>query len=218
MSRITDFVALYRRLGVRPGCSMDEFRQAYRRHVSLSHPDRTGDASIQRLSELQQLNAMYSAALDFHRQHGRLPGAVVPRQPAPAMHRRTTDTDGTAEIRSPRAHRWLVGISLCAGVAILWSARPGQVKVSSSEMDYPSSSAPSHPTSPEVATVIDIGSTTADVLSIEGRPIVSGAGRWDYGPSWIRIEDGRVVDWYSSPLRPLHVLGHERSSSPQGTP
>lgn len=88
-------------------------------------------------------------------------------------------------------------------------------------MDYPNQSIsprPAPPETPAVIASIHVGSTTGDVLSIEGRPIANGAGRWDYGPSWIRIEDGRVVDWYSSPLRPLHVVDHEQLSGTQGMP
>lgn len=41
------------------------------------------------------------------------------------------------------------------------------------------------------------------VRAIEGAPIMVNGDRWDYGPSWIRFENGKVVDWYSSELQPL---------------
>ncbi|WP_281187141.1 hypothetical protein [Aquimonas voraii] len=38
-----------------------------------------------------------------------------------------------------------------------------------------------------------------------GPPLVLQADLWEYGPSHIRFERGRVVGWYSSPLKPLPV-------------
>jgi hypothetical protein len=50
---------------------------------------------------------------------------------------------------------------------------------------------------------LELGMDTDAVRGIEGDPILTGGDRWEYGPSWIRFEDGKVADWYSSPLRPL---------------
>jgi hypothetical protein len=60
---------------------------------------------------------------------------------------------------------------------------------------------------------LQIGMTTEAVRHIEGQPLLLGDSRWDYGPSWIRFEKGRVVDWYSSPMRPLNI----DSSNPPST-
>ncbi|HET6432955.1 J domain-containing protein [Dyella sp.] len=209
MSTTTGYIALYRLLGVRPNSSVDELRRAYRRHVATLHPDRTGDASLQQLSELQQLNALYSAALDFHRQHGRLPGAATARSVSPAPAEPAAETDHPTF--SAGGRRWLAGVTLCVGAAIVWSARPGRPQPSSAEMDYPNQlPAPTRARAAiaGAAGAIRIGSSINDVLILEGRPISIDTGRWDYGPSWVRIENDRVVDWYSSPLRPLH-LAHQ---------
>jgi hypothetical protein len=50
---------------------------------------------------------------------------------------------------------------------------------------------------------IALGMDTDAVRAIEGDPMLVGENRWDYGPSWIRFENDKVVDWYSSPLHPL---------------
>src|SRR3546814_1619149 len=65
----TDFIVLYRELGVGPDCSVDGLRLAYRRRVADLHPDRGGDSDE---DELKSLNQRYAAALDFHRHYGRL--------------------------------------------------------------------------------------------------------------------------------------------------
>ncbi|QWT21693.1 J domain-containing protein [Bacillus sp. NP157] len=93
----TDFLDLYGKLRLQPDCSLADFKQAYRRHVSQWHPDRRSrgpraDALAAR--RLQRLMAQYSAAMSFHKQHGRLPGAarvnppranVVPLVPSAAV-------------------------------------------------------------------------------------------------------------------------------------
>ena len=48
------------------------------------------------------------------------------------------------------------------------------------------------------------------------RVALIGENRWDYGPSWIRFENDKVVDWYSSPLQPLkHATKHAPPPEPR---
>ena len=76
MADDTDFAALYRELGVDPGCTPAELRRAWRRRVAKLHPDLGGDAED--TGRLQQLNRLYDAAVDFHARYDRLPGAPPP--------------------------------------------------------------------------------------------------------------------------------------------
>jgi len=48
-----------------------------------------------------------------------------------------------------------------------------------------------------------IGSTKADVLAIQGKPIRMSDTVWDYGVSQVKFEKDRVVNWTDSPLQPL---------------
>jgi hypothetical protein len=48
--------------------------------------------------------------------------------------------------------------------------------------------------------------TRDDVREALGEPSSVHGERWEYGPSWVRFDDGRVVDWYSSPLRSLGAV------------
>jgi len=57
---------------------------------------------------------------------------------------------------------------------------------------------------------IRIGSTEADVERLMGAPIAASPQLWEYGPSHVRFERGRVVGWYSSPLLPLPVDSEQR--------
>jgi hypothetical protein len=60
-----------------------------------------------------------------------------------------------------------------------------------------------------------LGDTMESVRASEGTPLVVRAGRWEYGPSWIRFQQDEVVDWYSSPLQPLKTAS---SRSPDMRP
>lgn len=48
-----------------------------------------------------------------------------------------------------------------------------------------------------------IGSTKELVLRIQGKPTQKSNDTWDYGLSRIYFFDGRVVNWYNSPMDPL---------------
>jgi hypothetical protein len=80
----TDFIDLYGKLRLEPNCSLADFKQAYRRHVAAWHPDRRRGSRADSIAaaRLQRLTAQYSAAMEFHRRHGRLPGAVASPRPA----------------------------------------------------------------------------------------------------------------------------------------
>lgn len=60
--------------------------------------------------------------------------------------------------------------------------------------------------SPEpVADRIVPGMDKSEVRDILGEPIQMHELRWSYDPSWVEFRCDKVVDWYSSPLRPLRV-------------
>lgn len=73
-----DFAQLYSELGLRPGCSLVELKRAYRRRVAEQHPDRAvpQPASVPQNLPLPELISLYTAAIHFHRQYGRLPGGL----------------------------------------------------------------------------------------------------------------------------------------------
>lgn len=74
----SDFTQLYAWLGLRPDCTLDEFKHAYRKRVAELHPDRQSPDAKHRphaVLPLSELTSLYATATRFHRQHGRLPGA-----------------------------------------------------------------------------------------------------------------------------------------------
>jgi len=213
VARETDFLDLYRLLGLEPGCGLDEFKQAYRRRVSVLHPDRRDEDSRSIAAQrLQQLTAMYGMAMEFHRTHGRLPGAAGVRPPSPAAGK-AGPAPATQRVRATRRHsrRWWLLPAAAIAAWWLWPTVPSAPP--------PAETGPASTrhaaTMPAPRPAWGLGTDAASVLGIEGEPTLkAGDQRWEYGPSWVRFENGKVVDWYSSPLYPLHVAAH--GDAPQG--
>jgi curved DNA-binding protein CbpA len=208
----TDFVSFYQQLGLKPGCTLDELKGAYRRRVSELHPDRRGDeANPADAARLQELTAAYSAASVFHRRYGRLPGGhhVTARGPMPTAPVRNAPV---APARGSRK-RALLWLALFGGLAwLVWNSTIGDSS-GDAGADRPAAgtraaagdSISSSDTRAWPAQRIDIGVDEASVRALEGRPVAQNGEHWDYGPSWIEFSDGKVKDWYSSKLHPLKV-------------
>lgn len=129
MTDTTDFIALYRDLGVVPECTAEEFKRAYRRRVSDLHPDRVGDTHGGE-EALKALNLGYAAAVEFRRVHGRFPGAsptrTTPRPTPPVTMQVPLDASGHDEDAEPpiSAARW-IWLVLLVLLAVLVVAQLG---------------------------------------------------------------------------------------------
>ncbi|HEY6940724.1 J domain-containing protein [Dokdonella sp.] len=212
-----DFFLLYQQLGLKPGCTPEELKTAYRRRIAELHPDRHGaDADPADAERLQELTAAYSAASAFHRRYGRLPGGMH-SAPRAAMPR----AGGVPPSMAPRPTRagsrgWLW---LALALGLLWAAWSGGLfggaADSASDPSPGRLGATSRPPVEAPAALIVVGTDAATVRALEGRPVMEIPQRWDYGPSWIAFVDGKVSDWYSSKLRPLKVASaHPPPSEP----
>jgi hypothetical protein len=206
LARDTDFLDLYNQLDLQPGCDLAELKQAYRRRLAILHPDRQvgPESAAHAPAELQRLTALYGAAIEFHRQHDRLPGGGVVR-PMPHVGANRASAAATAQVVEPAGHRrwWLVVlIGIAVAVFVWWQSDPSPDAVTAAPESAESTDVAT-PATVHPAGLIDVGMSTDAVQAIEGDPLVMTADRWEYGPSWIRFEDHKVVDWYSSALRPL---------------
>ncbi len=211
MEHQTDFIAFYEQLGLRPGCTLEELKAAYRRRVSALHPDRPGDPASAEAdaAQLRHLTAAYTAATRFQRLHGRMPGGIpaATRGPVPPRERSARPAPVAAHTR-----RWpWFALAACAAIAIVVALQDDGDEVPAVPAARPAPEvvlfAREHVVAAPAAapTRIEVGVSADDVLAIEGRPLMENAQRWDYGPSWIAFTDGKVSDWYSSRLRPLKV-------------
>ena len=233
MTGDTDFLKLYRQLGVHPGCSLQTFKQAYRRRVRELHPDRI--PTVRDSSErLKELNLDYAAALAFHRRHDRLPGTAPDSRarfsrPPPAPERtlpaRTLPTRRHPSPALPYEppNRWLLLVFSLVAIIPLCTLLPshgidatGTPDDASTDSGAPTEIAP---------VVVELGMDAASVAALLGAPEINADNEehWFYGPSWIRFECGEVVEWHSSVLRPLPVAdpgtaSHARAHKPARRP
>ena len=212
----TDFLMLYKELRLRPGCALHEFRHAYRRRVAELHPDRVQHHLYEdAAARLSNLNAMYAAAMEFHKQYGRLPGEVTsyrretkPVQPPAPAAPAQAPADRT---QASRRMSWIVtGLLIVAALIAGWLL--GAVEHEESDQSSNPDPAPVALATASMVPVarvprIRVGMDSDQVVEIEGEPVMTGEDRWEYGPSWITFHCGAVLDWYSSPLRPLKVEG-----------
>ena len=207
----TDFIAFYRELGVEPECTPDELKRAYRKRVSGLHPDRVGDRGGGE-EALKALNLGYAAVLEFHRAHGRFPGAAMPRTaPAtrsivPGMQYGPPEPGDAPRARHPR---WLL-LALVLVVVVLVASRLMHDDTRAAEATPVAPPATPVPTTaPHVsrppAPSLQVGMSRGEVLAILGAPVETheDGRQWLYGPSWVRVICGQLSDWYSSPLKPL---------------
>ncbi len=215
MAAGTDFLLLYKELRLRPGCGLGEFRQAYRRRVAELHPDRVQHHLYEdAAARLSSLNAMYASAMEFHKKHGRLPGEASVYRPDPAPRAQTPSPQPAPPTAPPKRASWFLTLLLVlAALVVGWIL--GAVEGTGG--DDQSSTAPA---APRVTFAVDtetgpaplakiarirVGMDSDRVVEIEGEPVTTAKDRWEYGPSWIAFHCGEVLDWYSSPLRPLKV-------------
>jgi hypothetical protein len=220
----TDFARLYSQLGLSPDASLDEFKHAYRRRIGQLHPDRRADQAdtAPGHEEFAHLVALYGMAMRFHRRHGRLPGEASAAAVAGARERGPfgVEIDGqsddafaaprasAAEARSARP--WLVAAGLVALLLVAYAAAPQRQMPAvpgDSQLPFETSVALEDAPAAEHSAprLLSLGMDMRTALDIQGRPSHQRGSTWEYGPSWLRFDDGRLVEWYSSPLYRLKV-------------
>lgn len=225
MAGDTDFIALYHELGLNPDCSLEELKQAYRKRVAVLHPDRSA-GQVRAAGNLQRLNTQFAAAMEFQRRHGRLPGATQNSGAEPPLHAATAAPASTPApgMGGPRHSRLRTRIPLAIVLLVilgLWVFAqfvPSEAdnRGNLESMDATAVVAP--PARANPVQVIKLGSSAQQVREIHGAPVSGWEKRWEYGPSWIAFQCGIVVDWYSSPLRPLKVETEHPAASAQWSP
>lgn len=209
-----DLAQLYSQLELSPGCTLEELQRAYRRRIAELHPDRLAGARPPEGGKLPDLIWLYTAAVRFHRRHGRLPGAGPVHVANVQRVTTTTPADGAAppprpatrpqDIPSPSRRYSLLAIGLVVLLLVLALVWDWPAPVTSM-----SSSTETARVDPAVAAVaatthqLELGMDAATVLAIQGEPLRVSGSQWDYGPSWLQFEHGRLVDWHSSPLHRL---------------
>lgn len=221
MTTTPDFSKLYAQLKLRPDCSLEEFKHAYRRKVATLHPDRLGPVDSSSGGEritLADLMSLYGMAMQFQKDHGRLPGAPLPAKTV-ATPRRLRDvpppaaaeTTDAVEVGTPLRGRWLLLAGLLGLLAYLVISALPNTSTDSGTRPHPTAVTAATSGTPAAGSQeeLRLGMDSATVLALQGTPSRTSEELWEYGPSWIRFEEGLVVGWYSSPLYRLRSSGQQ---------
>jgi hypothetical protein len=212
-------------LGAPSGCDLETLRLLYRRAVREVHPDVNPTlADVPEAQErLRALNAAMQRLEEFQRDNGRLPLQPLNTTPEAASTVAMGNGNGIGVAAGPRVAadeparvgglKWLL-VSATVALAI-WALAPEPAK--------PPPPAPRGPTPAEQESArladdearrharyamtfgVRIGDDDDRVRAILGEPLLVTGDVWEYGPSHVIFRDGRVVDWYSSPLKPISV-------------
>lgn len=109
MKQKYSYAECYKILKVKPDCSWEELRKAYKLQIQKWHPDRFEDGSAEKQAadeKIRYINSAYQQLSDYHRQQGQLPTAEKPAEPpaqrkskseAPTTNKHSTNGQFTAQ-------------------------------------------------------------------------------------------------------------------------
>jgi len=239
----SDYLSLYRVLGVEPGCSWTELKLAYRRLVRRWHPDhreptleKTDDA------EIKAVNTAFEALSHYYQEYGELP------LPTPERTADSRSSEATAkpdpEISVPvqgQARRFgsiglryiLLGAALAISYAIISNVFTDDATNADAgrqvSQQWRSASTPPNAAPHEAADTkskrlneqpkyFAPGSTIGEVITAQGPPTYMEKSVWHYGQSRVYFRDGRVTHWEEDDANPLHAhLRNDKSVPSQAT-
>jgi phage baseplate assembly protein gpV len=211
----------YHVLGVEPGASLEEVKEAHRDLVKVWHPDRfADDPRLQRKAQekLKDINQAYEQIL---------PDAL-PALPDPAVEPHWPESRFAPEVRNqgpdataadsepppePVRRRWGFSPQVAAAFALLGVTALIVVAVARNDDAHRTTAADSSSSrettdaledAPIEVPTFTLGSTQEEVLSVQGTPTSVEGGRWLYELSSVEFAGGKV-EGYANVSRNLHV-------------
>jgi len=225
------FLQHYQTLGINPGCTLAQLKNAYRRLVKTWHPDHyphQHEAAARATAERQMrdINRSFRLLSEYHRRHGHLPAvedtASRREEPFVPPFRQTSghfDDDSRNDRAQPTPKtarvRPLYFILLGATLGALWTAwsahqrdaTPEEAPTEASEpaagSDTVSPPPIAMPAVPRNDSYFTVGSSLGKVYAVQGVPTLTKDGVWYYGKSKIFFKDGAVSRWEEDPDNPL---------------
>ena len=230
-----DYLKNYRILGIQPGASWKQLRQAYKRLINAWHPDRFQQNIRQKkLAEekTKEITQSYKELAEYYKKFGVLPLPLEEQQPP------TPETDdlqvtpaevtppdikiqepgfvtpsarGTKYRLSKRRARIFASLALLGSIYFIWQIVPWkhQDKSSSDEEYAPqvSESRQGDESADETPNEkrFTIGSSLGEVYAIQGVPTKTENDVWYYGNSKVYFAKGKVYGWNESTDSPLRV-------------
>lgn len=222
----------YLTLGITPGASWKQLRQAYKKLINTWHPDRfQQDPRQKRLAEekTKEINKSYKELAEYYKKNGALP---LPDEPPPVQEitRETrvapaaeprADAQAAAQAESPRMSkrraRIMASMVLLGSVYFIWQfalwendENPAleNHQQASNDLDVTEAAPPEKR--------FTVGSSLGEVYSIQGVPTRTEKDVWHYGNSKIYFSKGKVFRWEENPDNPLRVdvlSGLEKNSA-----
>lgn len=228
-----NYLKNYRALGVQPGISWKQLRQAYKKMVNAWHPDRfQQDARQKRLAEekTKEITQSYKELADYYMKYGVLP-LPVEEETLPVTSERSVPAESSvnpvakAEIPEPAAAasatgesrpwmsrrrvRIIASLALIGSVYYLWQSAPwdqtNRTSVEAGSVAQAPSAAPGQDNDTPHAKHFTTGSSLGEVYAIQGVPTSTENNVWHYGNSKIYFAAGKVVGWEESMDNPLRV-------------
>lgn len=227
------FLQYYQTLGIKPGCSPDQLKDAYRKLVKKWHPDRytnQHDADTRAAAErrMREINRAFRSLSDYHRRNGHLPSAgdakFKSEEPVARPFRQSSghfEAESENDRRQPAPKsariRPLYFILFGAALGLVWAAwnayqrqdgaRDGEAPTEASESaaGTSNSAAPTvaMPATPQNDAYFTVGSALGKVYAVQGVPTLTRNDVWYYGKSRVFFADGVVTRWEEDPDNPL---------------
>ncbi|BAV34034.1 hypothetical protein SCL_1731 [Sulfuricaulis limicola] len=227
-----NFLKNYRTLGVQPGVSWKQLRQAYKKMVNAWHPDRfQQDVRQKRLAEekTKEITQSYKELANYYMKFGVLP-LPVEQETSPVTGESTVpagptkDPAAEAGIPEPAAAasagesrpwisrqraRIIASLALIGSVYYLWQYTPWEpgnhALVEAGPVIQAPTAAPEQEDVTPPAKHFTTGSSLGEVYAIQGVPTRTENNVWHYGNSKIYFAAGKVIGWEESMDSPLRV-------------
>lgn len=233
----------YTLLGLRPGCSWDELRKAYRQQSRQWHPDRFVLPSEHKFAteRMKAINHAYMQLSHHHKQAARLalddvaPGSDRPPYEQARVREAplsaTPDTCAESELPEwrystpmvkPRSRLRTAFAVLAIGAVIVYAYTvhdTTRFTDASSTVDggvaefQPYSSAAIPGGQPENANKLSLGASRNEVLALRGPPDFFEGDTWYYGDLRVHFSNDLVISWDHRADRAARMPSPERQSA-----
>jgi hypothetical protein len=229
------FAKNYRILGIQPGDSWKQTRQAYKKLVNIWHPDRfQQDNRQKKLAEekTKEITQAYKELAEYYKEFGDLPLVTETAEsartertssqkaytghPVPeSMYAGSADAGATAVQAQKKRPKPLIRVFAAAalgGVAyFIWHYLPGEPNAArpTSEERADQATEKQDDEGPDHGSGsgdhFTMGSSLGEVYSIQGVPTKTENDIWYYGNSKVYFFKGKVLRWEESSDFPLRV-------------
>lgn len=229
-----NYLKNYLILGIHPGASWKQLRQAYKKMVNAWHPDRfQQDIRQKKLAEekTKEITQAYKELAEYHKKFGVLPlpteeetastgknGAspAAVQNPPPRKAPEPAAVAPAAEIQSlpisRRRARMMAAVALLGSVYFIWQFTPWDRQDNAPANGEYGESASNlrREAEPGEATPVEekrftVGSSLGEVYAIQGVPTKTEKDVWFYGNSKVYFARGKVLRWDEKTDSPLRV-------------